>query len=306
MGTFVSDFLVSIQSIGGGLITTYNVTEWLFENADPFISLLAPDNADTSFFSNQTSTEDPTIDPASTYNTGTKDLRLAGAWVADQGEHVITAYAENVTVEGSNGEFFGLGVTKDDELMVYADDLKRTIPLEFVEESTVEGIDTLRFTFADSALESGTENPENAKFYHHASGFFNVTAVTGLEILLSNPRFYGVEPETVDVIVPVASQKEHTSFLDIEPTTGFAISAAKRLQFNIVVNATDVFYTNVPDAVVPLMWIEETGALPEADASEFKSSIEMYLLLRDYSDLGLSAVAGVLVITAIVLLRRRR
>jgi hypothetical protein len=295
-----------MQGIGGGLITTYNVTEWLFKNTDPFISLLAPDAADTSFFNNQTSADDPTIDPASTYNTGAKDLNLAGAWVADQGESVITDYGENVTVTGSNGEFFGLGISADDELLVYSDDLKRTLPLEFVEKSKVEGIDTLRFTFADSALQSGAENPDNLKFHHHASGFFNITDILGLQILLSNPRFYGVSPSTVDVILPAANREDHTSFLDIEPTTGLAISAAKRLQFNIVVNATDVFYTSIPNAVVPLMWIEESGALSGADAAEFKSSIETYLMLRDYSSPGLFSVAGIFMLSAIFILRKFR
>ena len=52
MGTFVSDFLQSIFALGGGLLTTMSITEWIFDNTDPLLALIAPDQSDTSFFNN--------------------------------------------------------------------------------------------------------------------------------------------------------------------------------------------------------------------------------------------------------------
>lgn len=63
-----------------------------------------------------------------------------------------------------------------------------------------------------------------------------------------------------------AVQEQHEVYIDFEPLTGTPISAWKRLQYNIFIFPVLKFkpMRNFPDALLPLVWVEEGIELSDA------------------------------------------
>lgn len=57
--------------------------------------------------------------------------------------------------------------------------------------------------------------------------------MAGPPVFLSNAHFCDVDPAVAETVVGLnCSQSEHVTFLDVEPTTGITMRAAKRLMMS--------------------------------------------------------------------------
>lgn len=307
MSTFITDLLQGIFAVGGGLITSKSVTEWLFKNTDPLLALLAPENADSSFFANITSVDDTRIVAPHTFNTGKSDVFKAGHYVKNEGNATITVWAEAEEVRGSNGQTFGPGVTQDDVLVAWSDDVLRTFEFVFEKKVILFDVDLLRFKLKDSMMGSASKYPEMKKYYQDIDGLFNLTSSAGIPLFLSKPHFLDAADYLgEDVLGMHPDASKHGIFIDIEPRTGAVFDAAKRLQFNLLTDSTDLFYTGIQSAIMPLMWIEQSGQITEDLANQFREGMQTAKNIKELANIGGTALGITFLSVFVALIIKKR
>ncbi|CAG2182968.1 unnamed protein product, partial [Oppiella nova] len=84
-----------------------------------------------------------------------------------------------------------------------------------------------------------------------------------------NMRLRGALPLTFD---------NYGTFLDIEPTTGAPLNAVKRMQLNVRIGHSEAIKQlnatrKGKDFLVPVLWVEQSGALDDKFAEMFKSQL---------------------------------
>ncbi|MHA2363615.1 MAG: hypothetical protein ACXAC7_06635 [Candidatus Hodarchaeales archaeon] len=309
MSVFIGEATLGpIFDLGGGLITTRTINEWLWDYNDPLLAFLQA-NADptidpaNNFFTNHTSTADAELEKTSTYNTGKNDIAQIGQYVEWKENTSITMWAEDVSIDGTDATQFAPGVSKDDVLTTYVSDLLRSVHLVYQKDVEVEKIKLLRFILDPETLKSSSENADMAKYYQGISGMANMSVAKGIPLFLSKPHFLNAESslsETANIRGMSPDPEKHETVIDVEPISGATMNAAKRLQISVMVNKTDFFYTNIADSFMPIMWIEEGGSIPADSASDFRDSVYGAQSLSDYSLLGGSAVGIVSILGAVI------
>nr|CAH7747141.1 unnamed protein product [Callosobruchus chinensis] len=84
--------------------------------------------------------------------------------------------------------------------------------------------------------------------------------------MLSFPHLLYADPEYlngVDGLKP--NQSEHETFVVLEPLSGFPLKLAQRIQFNMFLRPIEGAskLENVTEALVPLLWVEESTILDD-------------------------------------------
>uniref|UniRef100_A0A2H1W0Z7 Scavenger receptor class B member 1 n=1 Tax=Spodoptera frugiperda TaxID=7108 RepID=A0A2H1W0Z7_SPOFR len=128
------------------------------------------------------------------------------------------------SIAGSDGSIFPPHITMNDTLAVYDKDLCRLLPLKFLEEVTIDGIQGYRYTPPEDVF----ANDEHNRCFCPAgppcapNGLFNVSLCQyDSPIMLSFPHFYLADPslrEAVEGISPPIPEK-HRLFIDVQPAT---------------------------------------------------------------------------------------
>ncbi|CAG0900365.1 unnamed protein product [Darwinula stevensoni] len=133
------------------------------------------------------------------------------------------------------------------------------------------------------------------------AGLLDVSQTLGKPVVMSPPHFY-VPEEAGDnefnssLIHGITPDKEkHETRLDLEPTTGVIIRAAKRLQANINIKPIDGYRTfqNFPRMVAPAFWVEESVELDEASAEKLYDKVygsKKYIAIGSWVVFGIGIV----------------
>ncbi|GFR32657.1 platelet glycoprotein 4, partial [Trichonephila clavata] len=155
-----------------------------------------------------------------------------------------------------------------------------TIPLEYEKDVTVHGIKTLRFGMASNTFATGEENPYNKCYCEGSScrsGIMPMNCKKGAPYVISMPHFLEADQELVNAVEGVHPNPEkHKTYVDVEPTTGFVLNAAFRVQLNGVARRLKEFspVVNVRDSVVPVLWMSEEAQLDIPFANYFKTRVQ--------------------------------
>ncbi|KAF9410824.1 hypothetical protein HW555_010205 [Spodoptera exigua] len=213
------------------------------------------------------------------------------------------------SIAGSDGSIFPPHITKNDTLAVYDKDLCRLLPLKFLEEVSLDGIQAYRYTPPEDVF----ANDEHNRCFCPAgppcapNGLFNVSLCQyDSPIMLSFPHFYLAEPslrEAVEGISPPIPEK-HRLFID---EMGIAMRARARIQINLAVSqVVDIKQVaNFPDIVFPILWFEEgIDELPEQVRSLLRLATQVPPLARSALGWGLSALGLLLILLAVTCLIR--
>ncbi|KAJ8706232.1 hypothetical protein PYW08_010858 [Mythimna loreyi] len=216
------------------------------------------------------------------------------------------------SIAGSDGSIFPPHITKNQTLAVYDKDLCRLLPLRFLKEVTIGGIQAYRFTPPDDVF----ANNEHNKCFCPAGppcspdGLFNVSLCQyDSPIMLSFPHFYLADPklrEAVEGISPPDAEK-HRLFIDVQPEMGIAMRARARIQINLAVSQViDIKQVaNFPDIVFPILWFEEgIDELPEQVTSLLRLATQVPPIARNSLSYGLSALGILLILLAVTCLIR--
>lgn len=223
-------------------------------------------------------------------------------------------------MNGTDGAQFPPPVTKKDVLYAYSPDLCRSVFLEYREETMVQEVPALRFSTPDRLFANAYDNPDNMCFctmpeFCHLSGVMDLSPCrNGVRLLLSGPHFYlGHEfiKETVDGLNP--DPVVHDVYVDIEPTTGFVLRAARKLQINVMVDkfAEMKEMANLPQAVVPLCWVMEEAEITPEMSDEFNSKMRTPIaivksVLTACIVLGILWIATAVVVTIYILMKEQK
>ncbi|XP_060100645.1 platelet glycoprotein 4 [Heteronotia binoei] len=189
-------------------------------------------------------------------------------------------------VNGTDGASFPPFVKRDDVLQFFSSDICRSIYGEFDSDQVVKGIPLYRFIVPPGAFASPLINPDNICFCLDKVISKNCTIAGALDIstckqgkpvVISLPHFlYASEDikEGVEGMNP--NKEEHMTYLDIEPTTGFTLQFAKRLQINLVVRPapkiTALQKVDFP-FMFPILWLNETAVIDDSKAEFFRSKV---------------------------------
>merc|ERR1719495_371987 len=160
-------------------------------------------------------------------------------------------------IMGTDGTMFAPGIDSDKKLWIFVSDLCRSIWPEYDKEDEgrqVMGIDVQRFRapkevfkmsnpdnfcycqkFADCAIVNKTDDSYDnspCKKDGCVDGLIQVgPCLGGAPISMSSPHFFNGDEDLVKAFKGLKPDKnKHDTVLDIEPITGLAVNAAKKIQ----------------------------------------------------------------------------
>lgn len=225
-----------------------------------------------------------------------KDKRTLGYW---------PSYCD--MVNGTDAASFPPFVEKTRVLQFFSSDICRSIYAVFGSELDLKGISVLRFILPPKAFASPIQNPENHCFctdpeISNNCTFYGLLDISkckeGKPVIISLPHFLHATPEireTIEGLQP--NEEEHSTFLDVEPITGFTLQFAKRLQVNILVRQSkkiEALKRLKRNYIVPILWLNETGTIGDEKAEMFKSQVTGKIKLLGLVEMVLLGVGVVL------------
>ncbi|KAK4829615.1 hypothetical protein QYF61_005742, partial [Mycteria americana] len=189
-------------------------------------------------------------------------------------------------VNGTDGASFPPFVKKDQILRFFSSDICRSIYGVFRGKQEVKGISLYRFTVPREAFASPAEVSDNYCFCTDevisknctVAGVLDISACkAGRPVFISLPHFLHASDSILhDVEGLSPNEKEHETFLDVEPITGFTLQFAKRLQVNLLVKPApkiEALSKVKKPYIFPLLWLNESAVIGDAKAEMFRNKV---------------------------------
>jgi hypothetical protein len=297
MESFVDGYLLQpLFDLGGGLVTTRTVDDWLWSGTDPLLAFLVSvgqtDSAASNLFTNHES-----LAEAETLEEGKTDTIFTGQGRVDRAGQYIE-YEESTTVNGMFGgtpiwtsdeeihatdaTIFDTDLQEGDELEAWVSDILRVAKLKYDSTVDTKGIETFRFVIHDDVL------GVSEKYHQTIKGLANMTSSKGIPFFLSLPHFLNGDADKLPgaEIGMDPDAAKHDIFIDVEPLSGLTLSARKRLQVVFGITAGDAYTTDVADIFLPLMWIEEGATVPDDTAEDLKDGFNQAETIKELVTIG--------------------
>ncbi|XP_029472336.1 platelet glycoprotein 4 [Rhinatrema bivittatum] len=274
-----------IKRSNSSLFQNRTVKELLWGYKDPMLSLIEFLGIDT-----QTGVFYPyngTADGTYTVYTGKGDLSKTAIIKYYQGSANLSYWNGYCSIiNGTDAASFPPFVDKNKVLRFFTSDICRSIYAEFEGEQNLKGIPVYRFVLPAKAFASPQVNPDNQCFCTEPvisrncteAGILDISACKeGKPIYISLPHFlHASENKKNHVHGLKPNEEEHQTYLDVEPTTGITLRFAKRLQINLMfqpTNKIDVLSKLNNTFVFPVLWLNETATIDDANAELFKATV---------------------------------
>ena len=281
----------------GDIFVEHTVEEWLFGYPDPvfkkvhdiidrfpFIHLDFP--AEFGLFYQYNNSNDGVY----LVNAGRTDIREANQICLWNGNSSLSWWSspEANMVNGTDGSFMSPKIDSSEKLYIFVTDICRSLYFKFEQHSSVQNIDTWRFTMPAEVFANATENPDNAGFCVPAgncldSGVLDIsTCKQGAPIVVSSPHFYLAKEKYINGVNGMHPNKDdHQTVADIEPLSGSVFAVAKRLQINAHLQNLGLLSSlqGVEDVILPILWLNESATLDTATADKFKTQVEILIKL---------------------------
>uniref|UniRef100_A0AAQ6IHI7 Platelet glycoprotein 4 n=1 Tax=Anabas testudineus TaxID=64144 RepID=A0AAQ6IHI7_ANATE len=194
----------------------------------------------------------------------------------------------------SDASSFPPFVDKKKPLYFFSSDICRSVSAGYEKKLNLKGIEVYHYTLQPSTLASPTVNPDNQCFCRDMKTTKNCTLAgvldisscqDGRPIYISLPHFLHGSPSLQDQVVGLNPNEEHhNTFLDVEPTTGFTLRFAKRIQVNMMYGPSKVITVQVKVkdyTIFPLVWLNETATLDDETADMFKRELTSRIQMLD-------------------------
>uniref|UniRef100_A0A8B9Y3N1 Platelet glycoprotein 4 n=1 Tax=Bos mutus grunniens TaxID=30521 RepID=A0A8B9Y3N1_BOSMU len=221
-------------------------------------------------------------------------------------------YPYNNTADGIYKVFNG----KDDISKVAIIDTykgRKSIYAVFAAEINLKGIPVYRFILPSFAFASPFQNPDNHCFCTEKIVSKNCTLYGVLDIgkckegkpvYISLPHFLHGSPELAEPIESLSpNEEEHSTYLDVEPITGFTLRFAKRLQVNMLVKPAkkiEALKNLKHNYIVPILWLNETGTIGDEKAEMFRNQVTGKINLLGLVEIVLLSVGVVMFIAFMI------
>lgn len=216
-------------------------------------------------------------------------------------------------INGTDAASFPPFVEKTRVLQFFSSDICRSIYAVFTGEHDLKGISVYRFGLPPRAFASPVQNPDNHCFCLDEkitnnctySGLLDISKCKqGRPVIISLPHFLHASREILESIVglnPV--EEEHSTFLDVEPITGFTLQFAKRLQVNLLVKTSkkiEALKRLTRNYIVPVLWLNETGTIGDEKAEMFRSKVTGKIKLLGVVEIALLSVGMVMFVAFMI------
>lgn len=216
-------------------------------------------------------------------------------------------------VNGTDAASFPPFVEKTRVLQFFSSDICRSIYAVFTAEHDLKGISVYRFGLPPKAFASPVENPDNHCFCLDIkttnnctySGLLDISKCKqGKPVIISLPHFLHASTEISENIIGLNPiEEEHSTYLDVEPITGFTLQFAKRLQVNLLVKPAkkiDALKHLTKNYVVPVLWLNETGTIGDEKAEMFRSKVTGKIKLLGVVEIALLSVGMVMFVAFMI------
>jgi len=223
--------------------------------------------------------------------TGYPEIRDLRKVVLSQDSTTVCEDSDEM-IDGTDGGAFPRPVKRTDRPKLFAASFYRNVELEYVGDSEVYGVKTLRFILPESMWRNSPENQE--KYSQIWNGAVNVTACTkSIPTLLTRPRFGKGRNPSQDFTDPALIAQSNVKWLDdnvatdtyfdIEPITGGSMNISSSSQavwpFDVITvpdanGVSHTFLQNIrPMNYVPVFWARQFISVSTKDAADFRSNV---------------------------------
>uniref|UniRef100_A0A8C4NTI9 Platelet glycoprotein 4 n=1 Tax=Dicentrarchus labrax TaxID=13489 RepID=A0A8C4NTI9_DICLA len=203
----------------------------------------------------------------------------------------------------------------------YSQVTKMSVSASFEESKDLKGIEVYRYALQPNTLASPTVNPDNQCYCRNIEVTKNCTLAgvldigscqEGRPIYISLPHFLHGSPYLRKAVLGLnPSEEHHATFMDVEPTTGFTLRFAKRIQVNMMYGPSKVITVlkKVKDyTIFPLAWLNETASVDDETADMFKKELISRIQMLDIIQkalLGIGVAVFILCLTSYCVVVRR-
>lgn len=193
----------------------------------------------------------------------------------------------------------------------FASDVCRSIKGVFSEDVTdSHGFTLWRYTSPDSYVANATVNPDNIGFCTPNcldKGLFNMSTCQIIDFFhipaaISLPHFYlGAEKYQKAVIGMRPNKEEHQTIIDAEPTIGWVLRAAKRLQINLYIQPINGFEltSKITPVFLPVFWLNESAVIDEKNAQMLQNMLFTPLKVVHVVEIVLITAGSLLLVATI-------
>ncbi|KAM7367292.1 hypothetical protein PAMP_015205 [Pampus punctatissimus] len=243
-----------------------------------------------------------TYDGYYTVYTGKNDISKVGIIDSWKGHRSLDFWDDKYCnmINGTDASSFQPFVDKKESLYFFSSDICRSVSAGFKESKDLKGIEVYRYTLLPSTLAAPKDNPDNACFCKNLKTTKNCTVAGVLDIsscqggkpiYISLPHFlYGSPYLRENVLGLNPNEDHHYTFLDVEPTSGFTLRFAKRIQVNMMYGPSKhiTVLKKVKDyTIFPIVWLNETAALDDETADMFKKELISRIEMLDMTQKAL-------------------
>lgn len=214
-------------------------------------------------------------------------------------------------VNGTDGTIYPPFMKRSNVLYLFSSDLCRSIYLTYTKDVKLRDIPLYRFNAPKEVFQNAKENPANQGFCVPSencleSGLLNVESCRdGAPVVFSQPHFLDADPSVINAVTGVhPNHEEHSTIIDVEPYTGAALNAAKKLQVNIELRKVNgITQTeHLVHLVLPVVWLNESAIVTKELADEFKSKLQTPMLIIHIGIYVAIAVGAALFVLTILVL----
>ncbi|NWU33907.1 CD36 protein, partial [Hylia prasina] len=306
-GSFMQSIINTwVKSSNSAMLQNRTVKEILWGYKDPFLDRvpLPTVNPVVGVFYPYNGTSDG---PYSVY-TGTEDITKTAIIESYKNKRTLSYWKGHCDmVNGTDGASFPPFVQKGQVLRFFSSDICRSIYGVFHSKQEVKGITLYRFIVPREAFASPSEVGDNYCFCTDQEISENCTLAGVLDIsackakrpvYISLPHFLHASESILHNVEGLSpNEKEHETYLDIEPLTGFTLRFAKRLQVNLLVRPStriDPLKQVKKPYVFPLLWLNESAVIGDEKAEMFRTKISSRLQLLNTLQMALIIGGSVL------------
>jgi len=298
---------------GGGLYTAKTVHEWLWEDRDPLLEVVAPNLATKSvLIGNETSPDEARErHNASVSWTGKRQIDEIGVYIEWQGTTSLHGvYAQDIPVVGVNnmGQFAPF-LDLNSKLYAWDNYYLRTVTLVPLEMVEFKGVHMIRY-LVDNATWA-----INNTLYNGIPGFANLTgAYYGASVFLSNPHMLGANLSWPSLIsgFPLPDPARDVTLIDLEPNSGVVAHYDEGLEINVYLDPKSTYFNLYSIDVkrgymLPLVWTRELGLISDQDAEAVRNNLYFASHLTTgvfWATLSIGALLLLLAVPALFVLLR--
>ncbi|XP_054608775.1 platelet glycoprotein 4 isoform X1 [Dunckerocampus dactyliophorus] len=224
-------------------------------------------------------------------------------------------------INGTTASSFPPFVDRTKPLYFFSADICRSVAALYEQTMDLKGIPVYRFGLPSSTFASPAVNPANHCYCKDVKTTKNCTIAGVLDmsscqdgnpIYMSLPHFLYGSPSLQEAMRGLRpSEEHHSTFLDVEPMTGFTLRFSKKIQVNMMYGPSKVITVlkKVKDyTIFPVVWMNESAELDDETADllkkELVGSIQMLDIIQK-TMLGCGVAVFVVCLIAYCVVRRK-